>query len=174
LQIREKDLKNLYEKFCFLNHYTPLSLADPAQIQKLGVYGFKIVDDEDKAQVFAKLSSKKEVEDPAPSDLNTNSTIDLFIKINYDVTTINTDTEWTEDFEEKYLAFCQEYRLPVEYVRIDDLAVKYNLDVLLRPRKKVVKNITPKVDDSKVVGVEQETTAQKVMKKMFSGLHKMR
>jgi hypothetical protein len=32
LEIGEKELKNLYEKFCFLNHYTELSLTDVAQL----------------------------------------------------------------------------------------------------------------------------------------------
>lgn len=39
----------MYEKFCFLNHYTPQALSDEKQIQKLAVYGFQIVDDEENA-----------------------------------------------------------------------------------------------------------------------------
>ncbi len=28
LEIKEKELKNIYEKFCYLNHYTELKLSD--------------------------------------------------------------------------------------------------------------------------------------------------
>jgi hypothetical protein len=119
----------------------------------LGVYGFKIVDDDEKSSVFSKLSAKKEIEEPLSSELNVKSTLELFIKKNYDVTTIQSDTEWAEDFEEKYIAFCSEYRLSPESIRVDELGTKYNLDILNKPRKKVTKNIEKKIDDKSVVGV---------------------
>ncbi len=35
LEIKEKELKNLYEKFCFLNHLTELRLSDEEVIKSL-------------------------------------------------------------------------------------------------------------------------------------------
>lgn len=112
LSIKEKELKNLYEKFCFLNHCMPQSLTDENNLQKLAVYGFMIVNDDDNASVFAKLSYKAEPSEPKSTQLNTKDTLALFIEMNYDVTGIPSDTEWVEDFEEKYASFCREYRLP--------------------------------------------------------------
>lgn len=46
LEIKERTLKNLYEKFCFLNHYTEVKLSDEAVIKELeNVYGYKFVND---------------------------------------------------------------------------------------------------------------------------------
>lgn len=60
------------------------------------------------------------------------------------------------------------------YLKIDDIAAKYNIDVILVPRKKIVKNIKKSLDNEKVVGAEQESTCQKIMGKLFSGLNKLK
>lgn len=91
--------------------------------------------------MFAKLSPRPDAEEPLSSQLSTPNTLDLFIKLNYSITNIATDTEWVEDFSAKYGDFCKRYRLAPEYLRIDEVASKYNLDLLARARKKIVKNI---------------------------------
>lgn len=39
---------------------------------------------------------------PNNDDLDTDQSIDLFIKCTYDLNGTANDTEWVEDFEEKY------------------------------------------------------------------------
>ncbi len=40
LEIKEKELKNIYEKFCYLNHYTELKLSDEKILKILEqIYG---------------------------------------------------------------------------------------------------------------------------------------
>ena len=45
--LSERDLKNYYEKFCFLNHHIELSLSDPSGLSIIEQYGFTLVDDND-------------------------------------------------------------------------------------------------------------------------------
>jgi hypothetical protein len=71
----------------------------------LNLYGFKIADDNEKSQVFLKLISKHYPITPSNTDLSAIDTVDLFIKLNYDLSGIVTDKEWVEDFEENYRAF---------------------------------------------------------------------
>lgn len=46
LEIKEKELKNIYEKFCYLNHYTELKLSDEKVVKILeNIYGYTFIDD---------------------------------------------------------------------------------------------------------------------------------
>jgi hypothetical protein len=47
----------------------------------------------------------------------------------------------------------------VEYVRVEDIAIKHNLEVLLLQKMKVLRKIAPKLDDSMGLEVEEESTA---------------
>jgi len=41
LEIKERDLKELYEKFCFMNHFTEKTLSEPKYIDHLKMeYGY--------------------------------------------------------------------------------------------------------------------------------------
>ena len=55
LTIKEKELKNLYEKFCFLNHYNVESLTDSKVENILLKYGYEIVNDDDNCYAFTKI-----------------------------------------------------------------------------------------------------------------------
>lgn len=48
LEISERSLKNLYEKFCFLNHYVEVRLFNNEEVTKYldTTYGYKFVPDE--------------------------------------------------------------------------------------------------------------------------------
>lgn len=83
LSIKEKDLKNLYEQFCFLNHYTPGSLIDNDVKTKIWTYGFKITDDLDYAEVIYKLCPLFKPAIPSNEELDTKDSVALYMRLNY-------------------------------------------------------------------------------------------
>jgi hypothetical protein len=44
-EIKEKELKNFYEKFIFLNYYLEVSLTEKNSIDCLKKYGFEFIED---------------------------------------------------------------------------------------------------------------------------------
>lgn len=57
-EMKEKELKNLYEKFCFLNNFIEESLSDPNSVKILEKYGFTLVSDDNLTQTFTRIIAK--------------------------------------------------------------------------------------------------------------------
>lgn len=80
LEIKERDLKELYEKFCFMNHFTEKSLSEYSYIQLLKEeYGYVFQVDDNQSQVFNKIAEKKFQSQPTEQDIVRVDSIKLFI-----------------------------------------------------------------------------------------------
>lgn len=119
----EKELKNLYEKYCFLNHMNECPLSDK-KVQKYleSKYGYVFVEDSEAGQVFQKMAEKRKSLVPDPKSLDGKNTLAIFISCCYDITGQENDYEFIEDFREKFLNFCKEYRQPTDDVRPEEIA----------------------------------------------------
>ncbi len=53
--MKEKELKTIYEKFCFLNNFTERTISDPEGQATLSNYSFSLENDRQASQVFVKL-----------------------------------------------------------------------------------------------------------------------
>lgn len=58
LEIKERKLKNLYEKFCYLNHLTEKKLTDKSVQSILDFYGYHFLPDQSSSHVFLKIREK--------------------------------------------------------------------------------------------------------------------
>lgn len=118
LHIKERDLKDLYQQYCFLNHFPEEELNSKYMVKLLkDKYGYIFENDEDHSQVFVKLIEKNKKLIPNQKDIGRVDSLKLFISCYYSVTGLESDTEWVEDFKNKYNKFCQKYRIPVEIIR---------------------------------------------------------
>lgn len=62
MEIKERKLKNLYEKFCFLNHLTENMLSNKNVVSTLKhYYGYKFIPDTDSNKMFTKITKKKTI-----------------------------------------------------------------------------------------------------------------
>ncbi len=51
-ELKEKELKNLYEKFIFLNKYLEVSLSEKKSVDCLKNYGFEFLEDHSQKTTF--------------------------------------------------------------------------------------------------------------------------
>ena len=142
LEMKEKDLKNNYEKFCFLNRLIEKPLSDKQNIKKFEEYGYTLEDEEEiNCRAFTKMSLKDEQSALDRAMLTTKDSLDLFIEVFVDVTNSETDYEYVDEFAAKYYQFCDRYRLLKKEIRPDILTqnIKYKFGTTIIARKKLVK-----------------------------------
>lgn len=125
----------MYEKFCFLNNFTERTISDQEGQDMLGNYCFALQNDKQTSQVFTKLVTKSKSLTPTIEQLDQKGSIELFINCQYDITNLETDVEWYEDFEENYKEFCLKYRINEEPHTIDQLMNKYGFEKSMQYRK---------------------------------------
>ena len=56
------------------------------------------------------------------NDLKGQSSFELYVRYNYKITGMSSDTVWYDEFEENYKKFCEKYRLLQEEIRAEDVA----------------------------------------------------
>ena len=142
LEMKEKNLKYYYEKFCFMNQLTEKSLSDPENIQKFEKYGYTLLDEEEKlCQVFTKMVLKEEGTISDIFQIAGKDSLDVFIENFVNVTNFETDFEYIDEFTEKYNNFCDKFRLVKKEIRPNLLVnnIKYKFGTMTIDRKKLVK-----------------------------------
>lgn len=142
LEMKEKDLKNNYEKFCFLNGLTEKPLSDKENIKKFEEYGYTLQDEEEiNCRAFTKMSLKDEQSTLDRAMLTNRDSLDLFIELYVDVTNSETDYEYVDEFTSKYYQFCDKFRLLKKEIRPDILTqnIKYKFGTTIIMRKKLVR-----------------------------------
>jgi len=163
--MKEKVLKNYYEKFCFLNGLIEKQLSDSENKKKFNDYGFDLIDEEDtQCKAFTKIQI---LDEEFPFNLNEVADMDpleVFIQYNVKETNADTDTEFLDEFIEKFNYFCDKYRLPRKEVRPDILTtdIKYKFGLTLITRKKLVRNMDPEVFEKKAPKNEGFSTKVKL------------
>ena len=100
LEMKEKYLKNYYEKFCFLNDLLELKLSNPENVIKFEKYGYTLKDDITESITFRKIVRKKIQKIPSRHILLKSDSFDIFFKTFYNVTNIEEDFEWAGDMQE--------------------------------------------------------------------------
>ena len=149
IEMKEKTLKNYYEKFCFLNGLTEKQLSDEANMKKFNEYGFELIDD---GENLIKAFTMMQINEKVVVDLSSNfeNSLELFIESCVKNTKSETDTEYVDEFNEKYEEFCTKYRLQKCEVRHDKLVtdIKYKFGLKKIPRKKLVRKIIKNADDN--------------------------
>lgn len=142
--MRERTLKNYYEKFCFLNGLTEKQLSDPENLKKFEVYGYELLEeDEALSKAFTKMQLLEEVPELDKASLTNQDSLELFISTCVKATNAETDNEFVDEFIEKFNLFCDKYRLTRKEVRPDLLInnIKYKFGLKIIPRKKLIRKI---------------------------------
>jgi hypothetical protein len=104
-QIELKEIKVLYEKFCFLKHFSELTLTSEENKKFLGKKGFGLIEKEDlSTNYYTKIKFKEEDNNLAieeePDFLNI-STLEYFVRHNCDQTQFEQDVVSTTEFKER-------------------------------------------------------------------------
>ena len=153
-EMKEKDLKNYYEKFCFINGLIERQLSEEENLKKFKEYGFDLVDDVENLSrcfTFMQIDEKKIQDSKINIDSlgNYENSLDFFIDTFVTNTKSETDTEFLDDFIEKYENFCSKWRLAVILVRADKIVnnIKYKFGSTKLTRKKLVRNIMSQSND---------------------------
>ena len=145
LEMKESSLKNYYEKFCFLNGLTEKQLSDAENLKKFEEYGYELIDEvETQSKAFTRMQL---IEEPADVEkatvMKSEDALDTFIKLCVRSTNAETDTEFLDEFAEKFNLFCDKYRLTRKEVRVEELTtgIKYKFGQTIIPRKKLVRKV---------------------------------
>ena len=79
---------------------------------------------------------------------NEQDSLEIFIEKCVKVTNAETDTEYIDEFIEKFNVFCDKYRLPRKEVRADEMTsnMKYKFGLTIIPRKKLVRKINEELE----------------------------
>ena len=166
IEMKEKNLKNYYEKFCFLNGLTEKQLSDNENQTKFNDYGFDLVDETDNlSQAFTKMQIYEKEQELDFSSIANQDPLELFINTCIQSTNSDTDTEYIDEFIEKFNSFCDKYRLNRKEVRADLITtdIKYKFGLALIPRKKLVR----KIDTEALKKQQQEETTSEKAKVIF-------
>ena len=142
LEMKEKNLKNNYEKFCFLNGLIEKPLSDMENIKKFEEYGYTLQDEEEvNCKAFTKMSLKEDKNTLDRSMITNKDSLDIFIEFFVDVTNSETDYEYVDEFALKYYQFCDRFRLLKKEIRPDILTknIKYKFGTTVIERKKLVR-----------------------------------
>eukprot|EP01017_Pseudomicrothorax_dubius_P029810 TRINITY_DN3659_c0_g1_i2.p1 TRINITY_DN3659_c0_g1~~TRINITY_DN3659_c0_g1_i2.p1 ORF type:complete len:1194 (+),score=239.90 TRINITY_DN3659_c0_g1_i2:65-3646(+) len=125
-EIKGSEIKMLYEKFCYLNHFNELQLNDSDNTQLLKKLGFHFDLREDSfTKAFVKLLCLRiEVLEDVPQD---KSSLELFFEKCCVFTQFETDIVEFDEFMFKYEEFCDRNRLRKEFVSEGQLFNKYKL-----------------------------------------------
>jgi len=104
-QIELKEIKVLYEKFCFLKHFSELPLTSEENKKFLENKGFDLIEKEDLSTNYYTKIKFKEKDDnlqieEEPDFLNI-STLEYFVGHNCDQTQFEEDTVSTTEFKER-------------------------------------------------------------------------
>ena len=184
--MKERILKNNYEKFCFLNGLTEKQLSDSENLKKIEEYGYELIDEEENlSKVFTKMQLLEEIPDLDPNTLNNEDSLEIFINNCVKTTNAETDTEYIDEFTEKFNLFCDKYRLPRKEIRPDEMTsnIKYKFGLTILLRKKLVRKIKKEIDPTnkkdkpafsfyeffKVLGLKIVTFGRYVDKKSLQG-----
>ena len=135
--MKERVLKDNYEKFCFLNSYSEMRLSDNLQIFEK--YGFTFMDD-DESTAFTGLYERKIKQEVDFSALTPENSFELFLMANYQITHIDEDVEWIDEIEFHYSEFCHRYNVIKQEIQAKTISTLYGLTMTLRKRKKLVFN----------------------------------
>ncbi|KRX01782.1 hypothetical protein PPERSA_00155 [Pseudocohnilembus persalinus] len=139
LEIKEKTLKDLYEKFCYLNHFVEVRLSDKKVIQYLKQkYNYKFVPDHAANQLFLKIAKRRKIQLFSSEQLKQGNSLENFLKINYEITGRETDDVWVEQLHQEYTNFCAENRLVLQNFRAKDVQQKYKLELTTKSQLKLV------------------------------------
>ena len=142
LMMKERVLKNYYEKFCFLNGLTEKGLSDSENMKKIEEYGYELIDEEEVlSKAFTKMQLLEDTVEIDKNSLDNMDSLDVFITNCVKTTNSETDTEFIDEFIEKFNVFCDKYRLKRKEVRIDELSndIKYKFGITIITRKKLVR-----------------------------------
>ena len=137
LNLKERVLKDQYEKFCFLNNYSEMRLSDNVQIFE--TYGFTFIED-DESNAFTGLYERKIKQEIDISILTVDNSFEVFLGAYYEITHIDEDVEWMDEIEQNYSVFCVRYNLMKQEVKAKNISSLYGLTTTLRKRKKLVFN----------------------------------
>jgi hypothetical protein len=106
-QIELKEIKVLYEKFCFLKHFSELPLTSEENKKFLKKKGFDLIEKEDLSTNYythIKFKEKRDVDNlqiaEEPDFLNV-STLEYFVRHNCDQTQFEQDIVSTTEFKER-------------------------------------------------------------------------
>ena len=158
LTMNMSELKVLYEKFCFLNHYVEKNMQDKQNLVLLKKYDFVIEESQNSiSQVYLKMLIKEETGnilelDPEMIDTKIDQdSLDIFIKSHVEFTQFDTDKVDIIYFEQSYYEFCKYYALEKVIVSTSLMQNKYqiiaaNVPTVQLTRNKKKKNyIMPKI-----------------------------
>lgn len=111
LEMKEKTLKNVYEKFCFLNNYKENPLSSESNIEKPNQYSFYLEDDNDESLAFTHLMEKSEKDEIDPKTLENTDSLEVFFQNFCQITANDLDFLYSDDLEQEYQRFCDHYKV---------------------------------------------------------------
>ena len=140
--INGMEVKVLYEKFCFINHVSEEKLTDLNNVKILKTYGYDIMNRDDiLLHVFTKIRTKETTVtliDIDNQDKSLNS-LELFIKLNIDISKFEEDQMEVDTFTRLYHNFCDSNRLTRESIRSSTLMEKYGVDYKTVPQQVITR-----------------------------------
>jgi hypothetical protein len=160
-----KDMKTLYEKFCYLNGFLEQKLDDPANLKLLKDKGFKIEERSD-AQTESYVCVMLNGEIPKLSQIPDNkNSLQLFIQSCCTLSTFEEDNVVVQTFTENYEQFLTLNHLSKYTATAAEMQKLFNITSKYIPQQWVVRN------DSTIAKVDPDTTNQSFMQKMTASIN---
>jgi hypothetical protein len=76
---------------------------------------------------------------PTTEMLDSKNSLELFVQCWYDLSGVESDSEWISDFKRNYSKFCLKFRIKEDELRSETVAAKYSLGMGTEMRKKLVR-----------------------------------
>ena len=136
VEMNEFYLKNLYEKFCFLNHYPERKLSDNLDIFES--YGYTLAPDTN-SLAFGKIIEKKHYQIPERDDILEKDSLEVFFNCFFESSNLEVDSIFFDEIQEEYKGFCEHFKIEAKTIDPEKFAHEHNLVPLKKERMKLVR-----------------------------------
>lgn len=146
LEMKETTLKNLYEKFCFLNNYQENPLSSESSLLIPNKYSFFLEEDPEGSIVFSHVIEKSDKLQNNNEELEKTDSIDSFFQSFCRKTNNDLDYLFAEDLQKEYALFCSRNKLEILPWKLDSFCDRFGLG-LLNIKRKVLRKRSGKVEE---------------------------